>query len=316
LGAGLALLACAAARQPLDVKSKAPEYGPSVELPWLDRPAPSATVAGESVPASTSASAAAASAAPVAVPRLPGTPDVTSDGRYAFSGGGIELVVEPASARIVRLALDGKDAALATDESSGNYTAELEGSTLILKNATEQRSKRFRLDTARRSVEVTYTLTNATAATLSGSFRDVHRVASSGGLTFFPAAPKLLAGSTLKLNVWQPVVWFAHEQAREPKMLEALVESTEGWVASVNDGVVLVKVMSGAAMPTLRLASGYDVNTKQRPWVELEERGAVELTSGSSATTTVRLFLRKLPPNIPAKSGNQELVGFVRGIIQ
>jgi hypothetical protein len=246
---------------------------------------------------------------------LPGTPDLNKDGQYVFTGGGIELVVDPRSGSAVRLSLDGKNALVAPDGRPDDFSAEIEGSSLVLKGSAG-RTKRFRLDTARRAVEISYSLTNATPAALHGSALDLHRVPSDDGLTFFPGTPKLLPGSTLKLNVWQPVIWFSHEQAREPKTLEASVESSEGWVASVNEGLLLVKVCNDSSKPSISIASAYATETKQRPWVEIGVHSAVELSPGASATSTVRLFLRKLPSGITVKPGNQELVGFVRGVIQ
>lgn len=264
-----------------------------------------------------SASAAPTTSAPaVVVPRLPGTPDLGKDGTYLFAGGGIELAVEPRSGNMVRLSLDGKEALLTPEPKPDTFTAEVEGSTLVLKNALGGQSKRFRLDTARRSVEITYTLTNTTATTLRASVADVHRVPSAAGLTFFPGGGKLLAGSTLKLNVWQPVVWLAHEQLWDTKSVEGAVDSSEGWVANVHDGLLLVKVVSDSTRPLISIAAPYDATTKQRPFIEIGERSQLELAPGASAACNLRVFLRKLPPSIAPKSGNQELVGFVRGVIQ
>jgi hypothetical protein len=323
LGAGVAL-SCAQ-RPPLDIQSHAPEYSGSTPLQPSDNPRTLAAIGGEPAPTASSGSSAAAPApaAPVVVPRLPGTPDLTKDGQYSFSGGGVELLVDPRSGQALRLALDGKDSLLAPDAKAtppalpveAFSAAELEGSSLVLKGSGGA-SKRFRLDTARRMVEITYTVVNTTSAPLQAGSMDFHRVPSATGLTFFPNAPKLLPGSTLKLNVWQPVCWFAHEQAREPKPLEASVESTEGWVASINDGLLLVKVTSDTAAPVVSIFSAYDPATKLRPWVEVGQRGSFEVAPGKSASASVRLFVRKLPPSLQVKPGNQELVGFVRGVIQ
>jgi hypothetical protein len=301
------------------VQSRAPEYSGSSELPEVSSPHTLAAIAGEPLP-STATSAAPAPAAPavpsVVVPRLPGTPDLGKDGLYVFAGGGIELSVEPRSGSIVRLSLEGKDALLAPEPKPDVYSAALEGSALVLKSAVPGLSKRIRLDTARRSVEVSYTVTNTTGATLRANLADAHRVPGAAGLTFFPGAGKLLPGSTLKLNVWQPVVWFAHDQVWEAKAMEALVDSSEGWVASVHDGLLLVKVASDATRPLISIAAAYDAATKQRPFIEIAERSSFELAPGTSASCNLRLFLRKLPPNLAPKSGNQELLGFVRGVIQ
>jgi len=296
------------------VQSQAPEYGGSTELPPSSSPQTLAALGGE--PASSASVAPPPTAPPVVVPRLPGTPDLTSDGLYVFTGGGLELVVDPHTSTVARLSLDGKNALVAPEPRATSASAELEGSTLVLKGSADGVTKRFRLDTARRSVEVTYTLVNATTSTLRAGTLDFHRVPSAGGLTFFPGTPKLLPGSTLKLNVWQPVIWFAHDQPRDTATVEGSVESSEGWVASVNDGLVVVKVVTDTPKPIISVASAYDARTKLRPWVEIGERTQFELGPGATATSTVRLFLRKLPPTIAAKSGNQELVGFVRGIIQ
>jgi hypothetical protein len=305
------------------VQSRAPEYGGSQELPPVTNPQALSVIAGE--PTAAGSSAAPPAPPQVVVPRLPGTPDLTKDGLYSFTGGGLELVVDPRSGSAVRLLLDGKDALIPPEPKLENYTTELEGSTLVLKaggpagtrpSAEGGMTKRFRLDTARRSVEITYTLVNSTSAPLQASVAAVHRVASGTGLTFFPGTPKLLPGSTLKLNVWQPIVWFLHEQAREPRALEATVESLEGWVASVNDGMILIKVLTDAGHPVVSIASAYDAATKQRPWVEVGAKSRVDVLPRASASCNVRLFLRKLPANLAVKPGNQELVGFVRGIIQ
>jgi len=304
------------------VQSRAPEYGGSSELPPVKDPQTLAAVAGEPVPSASAPGSAAppvASAAPIVVPRLPGTPELAKDGLYVFTGGGIELSVEPRRGNIERLSLDGKSA-LASEQTgvdNDNFSAEVEGSSLLVKSADGSLSKRFRLDTARRSVEVTYTLANVSMKPTRVGALDAHRVQAAGGFTFFPGAPKLLPGSTLKLNVLKPVIWFAHDQNRETTTVEAHVESSEGWVASVNDGLLLVKSLGDATKPTVGISCAFDAATKQHPWVEIVEQSQlVELAPGASTTSNVRLFLRKLPPSIAAKPGNQELVGFVRGVIQ
>lgn len=252
------------------------------------------------------------------MPRLPGTPELAKDGSYVFSGGGIELAVEPRfGGQASRLSLDGKSVLAAPPPPPAQpYNAELEGSTLVLKSSDGGRILRYRLDTARRSVELTYSFINVSAEPLRGTASELHRVSSSGGLTFFPGEARLLPGSTLKLNVWQPLVWFAHEQSREPKLVEALVPSADGWLATVNDGVLLVKTFGEINKATIVVRSTYDAETRQRPWVELGAQTAFELAPGASTTWNVRWFLRRLPSSVVAKAGNPELVGFVRGVIQ
>ena len=255
---------------------------------------------------------------PVVVPRLPGTPERAGDGSYVFSGGGLELTIEPRSAGNARsLSLDG-DNVLAgrTADAAEPFSAEVEGGTLILKNASGTRIKRYRLDTARRCVELSYTVVNAGNDPLRPTLSELQRVPSAQGLTFFPGEPRLLPESTLKLNVWQPLVWFSHEQSREPRSVEALVPSAEGWLATARNGLLLINTFGDVNKSTIVVRSAYDAETKQRPWVEVGAQTTFELLPGASATWNARWFLRKLPASIVAKAGNAQLVGFVRGIIQ
>jgi hypothetical protein len=256
--------------------------------------------------------------APVVVPRLPGTPELAKDGSYVLSGGGLELTVDPRSAgNARRFSLDGNDVlAGPTAASAEPFSPEVEGSTLVLKSASGTQIKRYRLDTARRCVELSYTLLNTGNDPLRPTASELQRVSSAGGLTFFPGEARLLPGSTLKLNVWQPLVWFSHEQSREPRSVEALVPSSEGWLATVRDGLISIKTFGDVNKSTIVVRSAYDAETKQRPWVEVGAQTTFELLPGASATWNVRWFLRKLPAAIVAKAGNPELVGFVKGIIQ
>jgi hypothetical protein len=291
----------------------------------------------------------------VVVPRLPGTPDLQPDGSYLFTGGGLELLVDPKrSGRALRFALDGKNVLAGPEllpdgfgttfwpspqsdwtwppppEIDGQpYSAELEGSVLVLKSEASPKLglaviKRYRLDTARRSVEVAYTLVNTGDRPRKAAPWEIHRLPTAGGLTFYPSAQKLYPQSTLKLNAWSPITWFVHDQHREPKQVKSFADGAEGWLAYTAEGLLLIKSFNdtpeAAHAPgqgEIEIYADYDATTKQHRYVELEQQGPyAEIPAGGSSTWNVRWFLRKLPATITAKSGNQELVGFVRGVIQ
>lgn len=353
LAAGLAC-ACSKPAPALDSRSKAPEYSGSSALP-PDPKTLAALEAAETPAPATAPSAASSSPAPVSVPRLPGTPDLQPDGSYLFSGGGLELIVDPKrGGRAVRFSIEGKNALAGPEVSpesqassfwpspqsewswpppaeidSSPYSAELEGSVLVLKSEVSTKLelsvvKRYRLDTARRSVEVSYTLVNASERPRSWAPWEIHRVPSAGGLSFYPSAQKLYPQSTLKLNPGPPVTWFAHDQNRETKPVKAFADGAEGWLASARDGVLLIKSFSDTpetahapGQGEIELYADYDVSSKLRRYVELAQQGPyAEIPAGGSTTWTVRWFLRKLPHTIALKPGNPELVGFVRGVIQ
>ena len=344
------------------MRSRAPEYSGGAELAPARDPKTLAAVAGQPVPSSSASGSAAptpASAAPVAVPRLPGTPELTKDGLYVFTSGGIELAVDPKhGGNAVRFALDGKDALVIPDPEYGApshlsviastatvrharttpfwrdpdpYLAELEGGTLLLKAEGDtgalHYAKRYRLDTARRSVEVTYMLENAADQIFAIYAVESHLVPVAGGLTFFPSAkqqPPSPPGLSLKINVATSVAWFAHDQSLQPAWQTADALGTESWVATANDNLLFVKTFgsaSSASSPAsndeIRISRFYDDKTKQHPVVSIDESNSFrEVRPGAAVVWNVRWFLRKLPPSIVAKPGNQELVGFVRGVIQ
>ncbi|HEY6077234.1 MAG TPA: DUF4380 domain-containing protein [Polyangiaceae bacterium] len=333
----------------MDVQSRAPEYRGTSGLPAVDPK----TLAALDPHASAAPSASASAPSNPVPPGAAGTPTLQADGSYLLSAGGLELLVDPKrGGRALRLSLDGKNV-LAGPEllpdtygaafwpspqsdwtwppppeiDAKPYAAELEGSVLVLKSQSSALglsvSKRYRLDGARRSVDVSYTLLNTSQQARRVAPWEIHRVPAVG-LSFYPSAGKLYPQSTLKLDTAPPITWFAHEQNREPRSVKAFADGAEGWLAYAREGLLLIK--SFADTPAAQRAPGqgeieiyadYDVATKQHRYVELAEQGPyVELAPGSSSTWSVRWLVRKLPPGIAVKPGNQQLVGFVRGVIQ
>jgi hypothetical protein len=288
----------------------------------------------------------------VALPRLPGTPELLADGSYSFSGNGLELVVDPRrGGSAVTFAIDGKNVLTNRDSSPsffgsafwpsprsvgaeappeldhGEFVAELEGTSLVLSSAPSKQGfkvvKRYRLDTARRAVEVSYQLLNVTDRPLRVAPWEVHRVPLAGGLTFYPSAHKLYPQSTLRLDAYAPVTWFTHDHFRELKRLEAFADGAEGWLAHAHDGLLLVKVFDDAAESAhapgeaeIEIAIEFDPRSKDRRFVRLSQQGAyVELPPGAASVYNCRWFLRRVPAGIALRAGNPELLGFVRGVI-
>lgn len=294
-------------------------------------------------------------ASPAVVQAPPGAPQLELDGSYRFSSGGLELVVDPKrSGRVLRFALDGKNVLVGPEllpdafgatfwpspqsdwgwpppaEIDGQpYTAELEGSALVVTSAPSSQLglrvvKRYRLDGARRAVEVAYTLVNTTDRPRRVAPWELHRVPAAGGLTFYPSGQRRYPQSTLKLDAHASITWFAHAGNREHKSLKSFADGAEGWVAYTGNGLVLVKsfddVPEHAHAPgegEIELFAEYDAATQRHRFVELEQQGPyIELGPGGVWTWNVRWFLRRLPPSIAATARNPELVGFVRGIIE
>jgi hypothetical protein len=275
---------------------------------------------------------------------VPGTPEL-ANGVYTLAASGLELVIDPRrGGRALRFALDGQDALLSPDLASdhapssvwpvavaskpsgrippiaeGPCAAAIENTTLVVSCDPEgyagRLAQRYRLDAARRMVEVTYTLTNKEPITSRQHALELQRVPAAHGLTFFPSAQRLEPRSTLKLNVWQPLVWFSHDQSRGRADLEALAGAGESWLATVNHGLLLLRA-STAEPGLISVRVRFDSATQQPQEVSLGVDGPTKpLEPGESQSWTARWYLRKLPSSIAIRAGNPELVGFGRGII-
>lgn len=231
---------------------------------------------------------------------------MAADGSYLFVGAGIELVVDPKhEGNAVRLSLDGKNVLAAALGAETSYAAEIQGSTLLLKSPDGTLSKRYRLDTGRRSVEVSFTLSNTSTETTHQRASETHAVALSSGLSFFPNPPQ------------QPLVWLQHQPPHAAPPQQATLSAGQSWVASAGDGVLFVKAYPDPSPTSLMVTSPYDAKTKQRPWLELgAQSSSFELPPGTFATWNVRWLLRHLPAGLALRAGNPELVGFVKGVIQ
>jgi hypothetical protein len=273
---------------------------------------------------------------------LPGTPELTSNGDYLLAGGGLELVLaKDTGYEVSRLTLDGQNALVPAEQlhhrAAGGSTettpdgarkqidAVIEGSTLLVttKPATEewQLAERYRLDAARRFVEVTYVFRNTGDRQVAIASAEWHELPIAGGLTYLPIVRGAALGQgTLKLNVWQPLLWFSHDPYRARGEGWLGVYASDGWLANLNAGLLFVKTFadmpkSGAGHAVMLRVSD-DPTRRITRSVRLEaSTGELQLAPGGESRFTTRWYLRKLPSAIAAKQGNQELLGFVRGVI-
>ncbi len=298
-------------------------------------------------PAPPPAASSAVSAARVELPRLPGTPELTAEGDYRFAGGGLEVVLsKQLGFQIQRLALDGRSCLVDFEEVSAlpaagsaepslatialSHETEVEGSTLVVRVKSTDDSfrltRRYRIDTARRALEITYGIENAGKAPLSLTTREFWRVPRSDGFFFLPivkgvAEPK----ATLKLNVWQSLLWLGPEATRG-KPASGVVYASEPWAANVSRGLLLVRTFGD--MPRaepgfpigVELLAGAERGGPPAPAAEQMklsvESARLALKPGEKLSFTTRWLVRQLPSSIAVKAGNPELLGFVRGVIQ
>jgi hypothetical protein len=254
-----------------------------------------------------------------------------------LTDGGVELVVDPRSGgRALRLSLNGTSLLVGTelaveaptaDLDSRPYAARVEGTTLVLEGEASPLglalTKRYRLDGGQRSVHVSYALFNPGQQARRAAAWESLRVPALG-VAFYPSTQRRYPQSTLELDAAPPISWFSPGENRALRSLKALADGSEGWLAYARDEVVLIRAFTDTPAERLPADQGeletfaeYDATTQRHRYVELTVRGPeVEIPPGASSNWSVRWLLRPLPPSVVARSGNPELAGFVRGVIQ
>lgn len=180
------------------------------------------------------------------------------------------------------------------------------------------------------SYTLKYTITNGSDSIQSVAPWEVSRV-HINGLTFFPIGKGNTQGGLAPLLVEQAgICWFPYKQDKLPVKGDRQIytDGSEGWLAQVNDGVILIKKFpdvpleknapntNGQPEGEIELfASG--VSPEGIGYVEIEHQGAYEeLQPGESTTWVVKWFLKNLPDNIKTEVGNKALVDYARKFIK
>jgi hypothetical protein len=191
------------------------------------------------------------------------------------------------------------------------------GSTVVGAAVT----KKFSADLVRLAVVAEYTI-RAQAAGKSFAPWEVTRV-FPGGLTFYPTG---LNTPTTSGTFTLPVVrqaagctWFQYPSTGVTASQRLIADGSGGWLAHVAGDVLLVKkfpdIPVAAAAPGEGEISIYVDGAGH--FVELEEQGAYQpVAAGQSLVWTVTWYVRKLPAGMAATIGNQQLVDYVRALIQ
>ena len=169
------------------------------------------------------------------------------------------------------------------------------------------------------SFTIKYTLTNQANKAQKVAPWEITRVFPEG-ITFYPTgqSPKTgtLAPYTQEKN---GITCFAYQKEKIPAQhLKLFADGAEGWLAQVNNRLLLIKKFPdlplGKAAPAEGEIEIYSALSKN--YIEIEQQGQyTELQPGTAITWEVTWYLRKLPGNIKAEAGNAELTAYVRQII-
>lgn len=200
-------------------------------------------------------------------------------------------------------------------------------------------AKTFAVDAARDLVEITYSIANRSAESLSIAPWEISRHPTRG-LTFFPTeAPKppgarpapgdgtpdpaiVEPRSSLRVVQEAGAIWFAYDAAAvtDHQKMFARGPHDEGWIAHVDVARRLHLVKSFAPLGPDEVAAPGEAALEiyadpDHTYVEVEQQGPYRpLAPGQALDWTVTWQLRRLPSSIVIRVGNPELLAASRAL--
>lgn len=157
---------------------------------------------------------------------------------------------------------------------------------------------------------VTYKMHNPGEAPLRYAHWEISRI--DGGLTFYRAKSAPLANSNLVVVAKGDVYWHDYTPAGEEQNLKLFANNSDGWLANLNNGLLLKKTFPTIAeadiAPNEAEVEIYAHGDPANPYIEIEQQGAyVEIGAGETKSWTVVWSLEEFA-NAGETLGSEELV--------
>ena len=209
------------------------------------------------------------------------------------------------------------------------YTVQAKEDGLILQSQLDPKTgmdvlKVFSGNLKTGSYTLKYSITNRSAKAQKVAPWEVTRV-KTGGLAFFPFGDGDRRGGLIPFTTeTDGISWFQYREDQLPLKGDRQLYSDgkEGWLAEINNGVILIKKFPDVPFDENAPGEG-EIEWYASPvvpgksYVEIEHQGAYqELQPGQSLTWKVEWFLKKLPSSIKPEPGNSVLVEYVRKIVR
>lgn len=244
--------------------------------------------------------------------------DVVLDPETGFLNGGSTLWLSPQSA------WDADPQTLVdwpppTEIDSDPYTVALEGQNIVTTGdpamlgtgAEFSVEKTFSPALDVGAIDISYSIHNVGATAASYAPWEVSRHARAG-MTFWPGT-EVETGEFALGPPQDGIIWW-NDAAGTSSNGKVFTNGSEGWVAHVQDDLLLVKTWTdtSALAPAhgdveLYLGSGY---------IEIEEHGPYgEIAAGAQTTWEIRWHVHKLDPTIDVSVGSADLLELARSFV-
>lgn len=206
-----------------------------------------------------------------------------------------------------------------------NYTAKVVDHTLLLTSEKDPKlgyvfKKEFSGNTRDTSFNIRYTILNESGKTQYVSPWEITRV-KPGGITFYPSGKSEKKGDLSALTIdKEGITWFDYASVKIPQGVPKLLsDGSEGWMAQVNDGKILLKQFEDVPVTKMAPDEG-EIELYANPdgtYIEIENQGAYQaLKPGESYRWTVTWKLRKLPETVKPEASNSSLIRFARSLLK
>lgn len=277
------------------------------------------------------------------------------NGVYSIKVGNAEMQVDPLiGGRITSLKLDGQEFLTGKEVNEINwgstlwpspqsvwswpppvaldsepYSVAINGSVVKMVSQKDPKSglvftKEFSGNAKDSSFTLKYSITNEADTAQKVAPWEVTRVRTHG-LAFFPFGEGARRGGLLPFLIEKDgISWFQYHEDRLPLKGDRQIYSdgSEGWMAQVNDRILLVKKFPDVPFEKnapkegeIELYASPVVSGKS--YVEIEHQGPYEeLRPGETSVWQVTWYLRKLPTSIKAEPGNSKLIDYVRKVVK
>jgi hypothetical protein len=210
------------------------------------------------------------------------------------------------------------------------YTVENSGDSLVLTSQPDsarglQIIKTFIPDLKDTSILVRYTIVNTSDTTRAVAPWENTRTFKTAVMLY----PKGVTDSITSVEIFskpllhnvEGINWFTFDSSRTggKEMGKLFAEGSEGWIANIYNGYVLIKKFPDIPLEQIAPGEGEieiwaDLGSN---FMEMEQQGPyVTLQPGQKMYWEVKWYLRKLPTNVQAEEGNSELVSFIRNTIK
>ena len=197
------------------------------------------------------------------------------------------------------------------------YTVEQNDDAIVMTSQPSSRlglqvSKKFTTDEQRKAIVITYSIKNVTDTIRSVAPWEITRVPNSGLIFFDASKESITPANLLPFQFAHDAAWYQADATNENRKINA---DGKGWLAYVNNGLLLVKQFTDldASQPAPGEAEVQVYVNRGTTYIELESQGAyTALNPGQQLSWTVCWYL--LPCNTESQP-SQSLLDLVKKVI-